>query len=45
MGLFDDFYYVWDENRYRKANPKEKAMKDFVEICFVMAYKEEFKFA
>ena len=34
MGLFDDFYYVWDENRYRKANPKEKAMKDFAEIWF-----------
>ena len=34
MGLFDDFYYVWDENRYRKANPKDKAMKDFAEIWF-----------
>ena len=32
MGLFDDFYYVWDENRYRKANSKYKAMKDFAEI-------------
>ena len=32
MGLFDDFYYVWDETRYRKANPKYKEYKDFAEM-------------
>ena len=43
MGLFDDFYYVWDENRYRKADPKYRAMKDFAEISCNSLQGREFK--